>query len=288
MRWTVPGPRARREILLALALLFAYGFFQQVPAWNEYSRYDLVRAVVEEGTIRIDSFHANTGDKAYFDGHYYSDKAPGTALLGVPAYALLILTGHVVGVDAPDPVAAVAALSFVVSGVSTVVLVLLLVRFLAPLVGEPWALVVGIGFGFGSIALPFATMFFGHAASAAALFGAFYLLHRWKRLGGRWTPVAAGVLAGAAVVIEIPIVLGVAVLGCYALWLGRGVAFRFVLGGIPAALVLLGYNWLAFGNALSVGYQYATVFGNQNRQGSSRSCGHRSTASTSCSALAAC
>ena len=32
-------------------LLLAYGYVQQRPAWNEYSRYDLVRAIVEQGTI---------------------------------------------------------------------------------------------------------------------------------------------------------------------------------------------------------------------------------------------
>ena len=55
----------------------SYGFFLQQPAWNELSRYDLVRALVEQGTVQIDSFHENTGDKAFKDGHYYSDKAPG-------------------------------------------------------------------------------------------------------------------------------------------------------------------------------------------------------------------
>ena len=144
---------------------------------------------------------------------------------------------------------------------------MLLVRFLIPLTGEPWALFMGVAFGLGSIAFPFATMLFGHALSAATLFAAFWLLHRWRRTAGRWEPVLAGFLAGWSVLTEIPVGLGVAVLAVYALWLGRGVALRFVLGGLPVALLLGGYNWVVFGSPFSLGYQYATIFAAQNAQG---------------------
>lgn len=271
--WAGRDLRARRELLIFALLLVAYGFFQQRPAWNEYSRYDLVRAIAEQGTIRIDSFHENTGDKAFYDGHWYSDKAPGSALLGVPVYAVLTLTSWLTGGGTPGEVESVQALAFVESGIATALLVVLLIRFLAPLAGERWAVVVGLGYGLGSIAFPFATMFFGHAASTAALFGAFYLLYRLKqRLASgarpdRWTAAAAGFLAGLAVLIEIPVVLGVAALFVYALFIGRGAAARFVAGGLPLALVLMAYNWLAFDNPLSVGYQHTTAFIDQNAQG---------------------
>ncbi|NJD27492.1 MAG: hypothetical protein FIA92_04270 [Chloroflexi bacterium] len=265
--WSQLTDAGRRSVLLAVLLLFVYGFFQQRPAWNEYSRYDLVRAIVEQGTTRIDSFHENTGDKAFYQGHWYSDKAPGTAILGVPVYALLSLTSQLTGADTPTQVEAVQALAFVESGVPTVVLVLLLVAFLRPFVGERWAVAVGLAYGLGSMAFPFATMFFGHAASTAALFGAFFLLHRHKARPGRWPPIAAGFLAGWAALIEIPVVLGVALLFVYALFLGRGVAARFVTGGLPLAAVLMAYNWLTFGSPFSIGYQYTIAFAEQNAQG---------------------
>src|SRR6187402_795042 len=156
----------RRQLFLALGLLLCYGFFLQQPAWNEYSRYDLVRALVEQGTVQIDSFQDNTGDKAFKDGHYYSDKAPGTAIVGVPVYAAYLGLNRLVGIEEPPEEAAVAAIAVVVSGLSTVLLVLLLVRFLIPLTGEAWALVTGAALGLGTIAFPFATMLFGHALSS--------------------------------------------------------------------------------------------------------------------------
>lgn len=252
--WSTLTSDGRRRVLLVALLLFAYGFFQQQPSWNEYSRYDLVRALVEQGTTRIDAYHENTGDKAFYDGHWYSDKAPGSALLGVPVYVLSLVTSNLATGAGPAQDDAVQALAFVESGIATAVLVLLLVAFLGPLVGERWAYAVGLAYGFGSMAFPFATMFFGHAASAAALFASFYLLYRHKERPGRWLPVAAGFFAGWAVLIEIPVVLGVAAVAVYALFLGRGVALRFVAGGLPLALILATYNWVSFGSPLSVGY----------------------------------
>lgn len=248
-------------------MLFAYGFFQQRPAWNEYSRYDLVRALVEQGTTQIDRYHDNTGDAAFYAGHWYSDKAPGSALLGVPVYVLLSASSHLTGNEAPEEIEAVQALAFVESGIATALLVLLLIRFLGPFVGGRWAVTVGLAYGFGSIAFPFATMFFGHAASTAALFASFYLLHRIKQRPDGRTAVAAGLLAGLAVLIEIPVALGVAPLFVYALFLGRGVAARFVAGGLPLAAILLAYNWLTFGSPIAIGYQFAPAFEAQNQQG---------------------
>ena len=119
----------------------------------------------------------------------------------------------------------------------TALLVLLLVRFLIPLTGEPWALFMGVALGLGSIAFPFATMLFGHALSAATLFAAFWLLHRWRRTPDGGSRCSPGFLAGWSVLTEIPVGLGVAVLAGYALWLGARRRARFVLGGLPVALL---------------------------------------------------
>lgn len=254
-----------REIILALALLLSYGFFQQSPAWNEYSRYDLVRALVEDGTTSIDRYHENTGDKAFYDGHYYSDKAPGTAFLGVPVYLLLTLTSGASGAGIPDPSLAVQTLAFGVSGIPTVLLVLLLLGFLRNFVDEGWALTISVGYGLGSIAFPFATMLFGHAASALFLFAAFYLLWQWRPGGGPWRPALAGFLAGWAVLAELSAMLGVLVLLAYAMsrapatgrWPTRAglraPALMVAGAAIPAAL-LLGYNAVSFGGPFDLGY----------------------------------
>ena len=185
-------------------------------------------------------------------------------------YAAYLGLNGLAGIEEPPQEAAVAALAFTLSGIPTVLLVLLLVRFLIPYTGEPWALTVGVALGVGSILFPFATMFFGHAASTFFLFAAFYAL--WsarRRAGGSWLIMAAGLLGGMAVITEISAAVGVLVLGSYALLAGPGVgrlerrvlrrldlrtATLFAAGGVAPALLLLGHNALAFGSPLSLGY----------------------------------
>lgn len=254
---------AWREIILALALLLCYGFFRQLPAWNEWSRYDLVVALVDDHTMRIDRYHTNTGDKALYNGHYYSDKAPGSALLGVPVYALLRGVSSLTGAGQPDPGWVMQALAFALAGVPTVLLSLLLLRFLRAHVGEWWALIMSAGYALGTLAFPFATMYFGHAASTLFLFGAFYLLWRAKENRRLWLPLVAGLLIGWGVLTEFPVVLGVPILAAYSLWLSRRHAALFIAGGIPCLALLLVFNWIQFDSPFRLSYDYHVTFGQQ-------------------------
>src|SRR3981081_4650629 len=64
-------------------------FFPRWADWNQNSRFDLVLALVDDRAVTIDGYVANTGDYAEYEGHFYSDKPPGLALLGVPAYTIV-------------------------------------------------------------------------------------------------------------------------------------------------------------------------------------------------------
>ena len=80
----------RRAALPLFALVFGtYAYFYQAGGWNQNSRFDLTRAIVEQGTLSIDAFQENTGDKAQREGHWFTDKAPGLSVLAVPAYAVV-------------------------------------------------------------------------------------------------------------------------------------------------------------------------------------------------------
>src|SRR5438552_14142324 len=105
------GAGAASLTMLACALLASYAYFYQAGGWNQNSRFDLVTAIVERGTVRIDAYADNTGDKTVFDGHVYSDKAPGQALAAVPLVALATAFARIVGVDPTGPVS-MAILSY--------------------------------------------------------------------------------------------------------------------------------------------------------------------------------
>ena len=82
---TVP---VKVALAIGVVLLVSYGYFYQGGGWNQNTRLDVIRAVTEHGTLRIDAYAANTGDRARFDGHLYSDKAPGQPLLALAPVAL--------------------------------------------------------------------------------------------------------------------------------------------------------------------------------------------------------
>src|SRR5229473_3183740 len=92
-----------RLALLAGGLLASYAYFYQAGGWNQNSRFDLVLALVQRGTVRIDAYSDNTGDKTVFDGHVYSDKAPGQALAAVPLVAVGTAFASLVGADPTRP-----------------------------------------------------------------------------------------------------------------------------------------------------------------------------------------
>lgn len=265
-------PALTRQLLVGFFLLLCFGFFHQIPIWNENSRYDLVVAIVDDHTTQIDRTQTNTGDKAVYKGHYYSDKEPGSALLGVPAYALMRLVRSVTHQPAPDSGVTIVVLAFVVCGIPTALLAMLLIRFLRPLAGEWWAILVALGYALGTIAFPFATMYFGHAATTFFLFATLYLLRNPEGWPGRWRPALAGLCAGLAVLVDFSAGIGVIALGVYSMrhsfqcpilaTFRRPLlpAFRtpllLVAGAVPAAAVLLAYNWISFGNPFSLGYAH--------------------------------
>ena len=91
-----PPPRVGRGLLtkkrLALAAILlvglSYATMIQSFSWNQTSHYDLIRSLDQDKTT-IDSYQVNTGDKAFYKGHWYSARAPGLALYSLPFYDLL-------------------------------------------------------------------------------------------------------------------------------------------------------------------------------------------------------
>ena len=68
-------------------LLGSYAFFWHSRDWNTASRLMLTYAMVDRGTVEITGLDQQTGDKAKFEGRYYSDKLPGYPLLAALPYA---------------------------------------------------------------------------------------------------------------------------------------------------------------------------------------------------------
>ena len=251
-----------RGVLLSAGLLVAFAWFYQAGGWNQNSRFDLTRAIVEEGTLTIDSYHENTGDKARHDGHVYSDKAPGLALTALPMVAAARpLTG-----TSPSGLAWLTWLATVWVAALPTALTALLIILVARRAGatEGGAVFGALVFGLATPAWAYATLFFGHALATFCLFGAFAAA---LTLGER--PLLMGLLVGIgggwASVTEYPSAPPAAILCGLALAVAARpvrarVAAGILAGGLVAACALVGYNLAAFGSAFQTGYTHVEGF----------------------------
>lgn len=259
--------------------LVAYAYFYQAGGWNQNSRFALVRALVENGTARVDGAQRATWDLSCKapDGpcldrkrpdprrgeHFYCDKAPGAQLLAVPAYAVVY---WVAGSARPSPryqqVASYLVTVWAVglpSAAGVVLLYLLLGAFGIP---RGRRAIAALAWGLGTLAWPYATLYYGHQLAAALLVSGFALLVRAHRLGRTLGPaglVSCGAVLGTAVAVEYPAALAGLAIGAYALatvrpwpgiaWLAAGVA-------VPAA-VTAAYHWIVFGGPLALPYDFS-------------------------------
>jgi hypothetical protein len=240
------------------AMLFAtYAYFYQGGGWNENSRMDLVRALVEDRTLAIDRYAENTGDKARFGDHYYSDKAPGTSFLGAPVYALLTIARPLFSTEHDFLVLASWLVTALVVGGATALAGALLYRLGRDLgATDRGALAAAASYGLGTTAFPLSTMLIGHQVAAATLFGTFVLLRQDRERHSPTRSFAAGLLATAAIGVEFPTAL------CAPLFLayhasGPERARRvktFLLGCTLPVLIVGAYLTLAFGSPFQVGY----------------------------------
>src|SRR5579862_590826 len=219
----------------------------------------------------IDSYQENTLDKAHINGHYYSDKSPGLALLAVPAIYAVRPIFRIAGVDPKSPVGLVA-LSYVATLFSVA---------LPSAIAFAGLFVVAVKLGassdaatFGALTLglatpmwAYATLLWGHALAGACLLLAFWAglelrdsASRAKTFG---SSVLVGLLAGWATVSEYPAAPASAILAALAVTSVWGkkdhalaVAGGVLIGAGFCIAVLMLYQDLAFGSPLRPSYSY--------------------------------
>ncbi|HMB07482.1 MAG TPA: hypothetical protein VKP69_27595 [Isosphaeraceae bacterium] len=260
----MPAPR-RPEPWVFVILLGSYAYFWQARDWNCASRLMLTYALVDRGTIAINGLEDQTGDKAFVRGRYYTDKLPGFSLLAAGPYALakaaLRLPDHPLNRRGFPYWEADYWVTLTTSGLLSALTGAVLVGLARDLgCGPRRAALVGLAYGLATPAYAYATMSYGHQASAFALLTAFALLWRTgaprpaRRVG------LAGFLASYAAVIELQVGPASAILGAYLLAqvVGRrrrpSAVGEFAVGAVVPTLVLLGYNQLAFRSPWDMGY----------------------------------
>jgi hypothetical protein len=263
--------KRRIGVLLGVMLFLGSAYFYQDPEWNGNSRLNLTRAIVEQASLSIDDFHDApdwaTGDKAYFQGHYYTDKAIGSSVMAVPVYFALFKLGgflavplgaslikHVLTTCVMGAMFAVAGISMYSIGVRV-----------AP---DAWiAILATLCVAFGTMMWPYSAVFYGHVPAAAFLILTFALLAAAASSsdhGSPWQWFWIGLAAAMAFISDFtaaPVIAGLAAYGLYVLRgrnLGRiwQTAWPALLGALIPWTVLVSYNLAVYGRPLDFGYTY--------------------------------
>jgi hypothetical protein len=87
-----------KKIFLGLALVGVVTILPRVQGWNDASRMAMIQSLVDYHSLAIDhSTFADTGDKVFINGHFYSDKLVLPALIGAIVYLPLSLLGIKLG-----------------------------------------------------------------------------------------------------------------------------------------------------------------------------------------------
>jgi hypothetical protein len=252
-------------------LFFGSAYFYQDPEWNGNSRLALTRAIVELGTLNIDAYHESpgwyTGDKAFFDGHYYTDKAIGTSLLAVPllwlleAGATLLGTAVSTGAIKHALTTGVMSATFALAGLAMYSVALEMTN--SPIKAAAATLAATLG----SMLWPYSAVFYGHVPAAAFLAVTFALLFSARRAegrGNRWTWFGIGVCAGAAFLSDHTAAVVIAGLGVYGLIVLRGLktgegisrAWSALAGALIPLSLFFAYNLTIYGRPVAFGYTH--------------------------------
>ena len=222
---------------------------------NEFTRWATAAAIVEYHTFEVTRLEPLLGegfeDLSRVNGHDYSNKAPGGAIVGLPGYAIASMTA---GPPSPENMrVTLTAMRLVASTLPTLLLAIVFAWSTSKKSGE----LALIALLFGTPLFAYGMLNFSHALTASALFGAWVLLHLRPSVAGDF---AAGALIGVAVTSEYPAAIAGAVIVACAI--GQRSLFRVIAGGLPFAIALALYNKAIFGSyfALSSGFERDPAF----------------------------
>jgi hypothetical protein len=284
----IAASRPRWWWLVAFAFFYVFPYYPRVHNANELPRAYLVKSIVDHRRIDIDPGVARWGttvDVSPWNGHSYSNKAPGTSFLTAPFYALLRLGGE-------PTIHTTVWLGRVITGLlPTLLLLALLPGVLARFgVGPPAAQLTLVTYALGSMALPFSYLYISHQPSAVALALAWILAQKvadsvprapgavaagppmTSRQAAGWMALA-GTAAGWAPVCDYQAAFALPLLTLLVaprVWRRpdrlRLFAVTLAAAALPIAL-MLAYHQAAFDSPWRTGYDASVTFASFHQQG---------------------
>lgn len=278
----------KNEFKIFITFFLIFVIFIQWTGWVEDSYFALTRSIVDYNSLNIDEYK-NTFDRSFYNGHYYSNKAPGLSFLATPVYAVwkfiyynFFPEGYIEDSKGSDE-SFIANYDIVVNinpGFFVLTSMILITVFTSCLFSaltavliykiskyftkkEKYRLIAVITYGLGSLAFPLATVFMGQSVGTFFGFLAFYLLFKVKKekIKDNKYFILAGLAGGFAVVCEYMTVL--ILLGSFLYTFSfkklkkSGFFFLGLLIGLSPLLI---YNLIILGSPFHLTLEYLDPF----------------------------
>lgn len=251
---------------------------------NENVRTYMTMAIVERGTIRIDEMVQTFGwinDMAKVPqpdgtGAHYSVKAPATSFAGVPGYFLYTKVAALFGRHFPRPTAPMAeraawlrnatwACRLFAVQLPCFLFLVWFERYLRAFTSDRAIRLSAVAAAcLGTNYLAYTHMFASHATFAIAAFCGFAMTERELRLSRGDShqrriskAFLCGFFVGWTVLLEyhaLPVALVLAIFGLVAFWRPTRLV-AFAAGGLVNVVVMMLFQWKAFGNPLTPGHK---------------------------------
>ncbi len=267
--------------LIAFLLFFFlssvyYATASGITSSNDGSHYALLRTLVENRTFELRQFddYAEGNDIAIMeDGRLFSDRPPGTALVGtlfylaggaLPEFAQPLPSRH----DDQNPRLSYVLLVPAFAGAGTAVVLYAIMRLLG--LSQAAAATTVLLFALGTIHWKYSSVLFSHALSSFLVVLSVYLTFHMS-IKGRGRPITyafLGFVLGFSVLTEYSNALLILILLAYLYLTARPQTWRglltcfgvLILGGLLSALFLTFYNYTNFGSPLRLSYTYAVNY----------------------------
>ena len=266
----------RIELLIFIVLVISYSYFFRRLDWNSGTRLDLTWSIVDQHSLGINAYHENTGDKALYKSHFYTDKAPGISFLGVPFYFAASKISKFCNSTSTlvDYIFKIYIPTFFVVIIPSAIMGVIFYRAVNFFVNNTGLSALGtISYSLGTIVFFYSNMFYAHHVAGFLFFTAFYILIKSSNIKeiDKSKIFLSGSLLGLAILCEYPMMVFSVFVFAYLFAVTKSIK-KLAYLAIPvcsAVIILYIYHYACFDNPLKTGYnyEYSHYFAKYHAQG---------------------
>ena len=276
------------EIKIFLTFFIIFSLFVHWSGADENPRLSLIRAIVDENRLQIDSYYNTSEDRVFFNNHYYSDKDPGTSFFAMPIYTIWKFVSNqnwdikqnnitfyprytVYNATIYEPVNPSSFLLnsmflvtvFTSSFFSALTIVLIYKCSKYFIKNENYRLLLTFLFGFGTLIFPYAILFRYNALGVFFAFSSFLLLFcaKQEKIERKKYFLASGIFAAFSFDVVILNFIIPIMLFFYVISFSKKNAALFILGLIIGVSPYLIYNFTIYHDPFQFGRDYLDLQG---------------------------